>query len=165
MNAQSVEVAVEFFTGAEFPIHQQGQLAMIHQEAKFADVIRGVSETGKAQTFTLDDEKGIVIDGTGAPASLDMTVVVTGSGITAFGKTGQVAVPKEADTVDASGQFMIPGLRDMHVHLNMRPELPAMCLANGVTGVRTMWGWPSELEQREKAEVFVTRIRTERGEF
>jgi len=39
---------------AEFPVHQQGQLAIMHIDAENADVIRGVDPAGKAQTFTLD---------------------------------------------------------------------------------------------------------------
>jgi arylsulfatase len=42
------------FMHAEFPIHQQGQLAIMHIDAENADVIRGVDPAGAAQTFTLD---------------------------------------------------------------------------------------------------------------
>jgi len=42
------------FMHAEFPIHQQGQLAIMHIDAENADVIRGVDPDGQAQTFTLD---------------------------------------------------------------------------------------------------------------
>lgn len=42
------------FMHAEFPIHQQGQLAIMHIDAETADVIRGVDPAGEANTFTLD---------------------------------------------------------------------------------------------------------------
>ncbi|MFC1833186.1 sulfatase-like hydrolase/transferase [Thermodesulfobacteriota bacterium] len=42
------------FMHAEFPIHQQGQLAIMHIDSENADVIRGVDPAGAAQTFTLD---------------------------------------------------------------------------------------------------------------
>lgn len=42
------------FMDAEFPIHQQGQLAIMHGDAEAADIIRGVDPSNAAQTFTLD---------------------------------------------------------------------------------------------------------------
>jgi hypothetical protein len=39
---------------AEFPIHQQGQLAIMHEDAQNADVIRGVDPDTQLQTYTLD---------------------------------------------------------------------------------------------------------------
>jgi len=85
-----------------------------------------------------------VIDATGSPAQPDMTVVVSANRITALGKTGSVAVPKNALITDAKGRFMIPGLWDMHQHTFMRKNklLPLLSLwgniINGVTGVRDM---------------------------
>ncbi len=43
------------FMYAEFPIHQQGQLAIMHIDALEADVIRGVDPERELQTFTLDN--------------------------------------------------------------------------------------------------------------
>ena len=42
------------FMHAEFPIHQQGQLAIMHKDSEDADQVRGVDTAGEAQTFTLD---------------------------------------------------------------------------------------------------------------
>jgi arylsulfatase A-like enzyme len=41
------------FMHAEFPIHQQGQLAIMHGDATAADVIRGSDPSTQLQTFTL----------------------------------------------------------------------------------------------------------------
>jgi arylsulfatase len=43
------------FMHAEFPIHQQGQLAIMHGDATAADVIRGSDPSTQLQTFTLDN--------------------------------------------------------------------------------------------------------------
>ncbi len=43
------------FMHAEFPIHQQGQLAIMSPEAVDADVIRGSDPTSQLQTYTLDN--------------------------------------------------------------------------------------------------------------
>ena len=40
---------------AEFPIHQQGQLAIMHKDPASADVIRGSDPSRQLQTFTLDE--------------------------------------------------------------------------------------------------------------
>jgi arylsulfatase len=42
------------FMHAEYPIHQQGQLAIMGKDSEHADMIRGVDPTLEAQTFTLD---------------------------------------------------------------------------------------------------------------
>jgi arylsulfatase len=42
------------FMNAEFPIHQQGQLALMHADSEDADAIRGMDPEGEAHTYTLD---------------------------------------------------------------------------------------------------------------
>lgn len=46
--------------------------------------------------------------------------------------------------VDGAGKFLIPGLWDMHVHsLKISPQYThPLSIANGITGVREMWGCP-----------------------
>jgi arylsulfatase len=44
------------FMHAEYPIHQQGQLAIMGREMETADIIRGVDASRQQQTFTLDDQ-------------------------------------------------------------------------------------------------------------
>ncbi len=43
------------FVHAEFPIHQQGQLAIMHRDAAAADVIRRSDPSTELQTYTLDN--------------------------------------------------------------------------------------------------------------
>ena len=92
-----------------------------------------------------------VIDATGASAKSDMTVTVSGNHIVALGKTGKVRIPKDAQIVDATGKFIIPGLWDMHAHLSYYGEaaLPLL-VANGVTGVRDVGGELSQIDQWRK---------------
>jgi imidazolonepropionase-like amidohydrolase len=86
-----------------------------------------------------------VIDMTGAPPQPNMTVVITGNRIVALGKSSEISLPQNAIVVDASGKFLIPGLWDMHVHLNyetvhqVEQSLFPLLVANGVTGVRDFW--------------------------
>ena len=64
------------------------------------------------------------------------TVVVEGNRVRAVGRDGQVAVPKNAEVIDARGRTLMPGLWDMHVHLG--PNDGLMHVAAGVTSVRDM---------------------------
>src|SRR5437773_4250495 len=86
-----------------------------------------------------------VIDATGAPAKPEMTVVITGDRIAEIDSVGKVSAPKEAQVVDATGKFLIPGLWDMHVHTSYK-EFLTLFVANGVTGVRDMGGSSEEFE-------------------
>ena len=91
----------------------------------------------------------MVVDATGAAAQPDMTVVITDDRITALGKNAEI--PTNAVVVDATGKFLIPGLWDMHVHWYEKDYLP-LFIANGVTGVRMMAGFPLHHEWRKQIE-------------
>jgi len=94
-----------------------------------------------------------VIDATGAPAKSDMTVVIKGDRIAALGKTARLNVPENAHVVDAKGKFLIPGLWDMHIHLQdlgLGKGYLALFIANGVTGVRVLSGREEYYEWRQE---------------
>jgi len=90
-----------------------------------------------------------IIDVTGGPSKPDMTVILRGDRISDIGKAGEMPVPPDATVVDASGKFLIPGLWDMHVHWYNRDSL-TLFTANGVTGVREMFGNSSLLHWRDE---------------
>ena len=90
-----------------------------------------------------------VIDVTGGSARRDTTVVITGDRITAIGDSANLSVPADAKVIDATGKFLIPGLWDMHVHWYMRDTF-TLFIANGVTGVRQMFGNSDLLRWREQ---------------
>ena len=84
-----------------------------------------------------------VIDMTGGPSRADMTVVIRGNRIASIGPGDSVRIPEDTHQLNAAGKFLIPGLWDMHVHAAWAETLPTfgpLFLANGVTGVREMWG-------------------------
>ena len=70
-------------------------------------------------------------------------------------KIGPIASLREADAqarvYDCTGKYLIPGLWDMHIHdggddSSNRNEYVPLFLANGVTGIRDMWGEPEMLQ-------------------
>jgi predicted amidohydrolase len=84
-----------------------------------------------------------IIDVTGGPSRTNATVVVRGNRIASIGATDSVATPVGAQIVEGRGKFLIPGLWDMHVHAAWRETAEPygeLFVANGVTGVRDMWG-------------------------
>ncbi len=75
------------------------------------------------------------------------TVVITGDRITSVSDAAKFQPPKNARVIDATGQYLIPGLWDMHVHSAFGDWFPGgrdiilpLFIANGVTGVRDMGG-------------------------
>jgi len=93
----------------------------------------------QAQNPPLVFKNVTVIDMTGKPLQAAMTVVIEGNSITKIGTTAKTKIPKNAQVIDASGKFLIPGLWDMHVHLQEKTPFP-LFIANGVLGVRHMGG-------------------------
>ncbi len=82
-----------------------------------------------------------LIDGKGGPAEPAMTVIVQRGRIYSVVGDRRAVLPRGAEVVDARGQYLVPGLWDMHVHLTMEGRTAlAMYLANGITGVRDMGG-------------------------
>jgi Amidohydrolase family len=77
----------------------------------------------------------------------DRTVVVTGDRITSISDAATARPPKNARIIDATGQYLVPGLWDMHVHSAFGDWFPGgrdiilpLFIANGVIGVRDMGG-------------------------
>jgi hypothetical protein len=92
-----------------------------------------------------------VIDTTGGAAKPDMTVVIAGNRIITVAKSDEIRLPKNVETVNANGKFLIPGLWDMHVHWYEKDYLP-LFIANGVTGTRQMYGVPIFQQWRKEIE-------------
>ena len=88
-----------------------------------------------------------VIDGTGAPARDDQTVIISHGKIESVGNAGAASVPKDAQVIDLKDHTVIPGLVGMHDHLfypmgdavfgEMAFSFPRLYLAAGVTTIRT----------------------------
>jgi hypothetical protein len=75
------------------------------------------------------------------------TIVVEGTRISAVGPDGTLALPRDAEVLDAAGKTVLPGLWDMHAHHGFPGpyfELIApLSLAGGITTARDL-GMPTE---------------------
>ncbi|HEY9181278.1 MAG TPA: amidohydrolase family protein [Candidatus Baltobacteraceae bacterium] len=90
-----------------------------------------------------------VIDGTGAPARADQTVVISHGKIAAAGSAARVAIPAGAKIIDGRGYTLTPGFIGTHDHLyyvsggplfvmrEMPYSFPRLYLGAGVTTIRT----------------------------
>jgi hypothetical protein len=103
-----------------------------------------------AATKTLVFSHVTVIDATGAPPQPDKTVVIEGDRIVRISSAQGVPPAENAQTVDARGLFLIPGLWDMHVHVWDANLAFPLFLANGVTAVRNTGGHPEDLQHWRK---------------
>src|SRR6266496_3608953 len=88
-----------------------------------------------------------VIDGTGAVAREDQTIIVSKGKIESVDDASAANVPKDAQVLDLHGYSVIPGLVGMHDHMfypmgngvfgEMAFSFPRLYLAGGVTTIRT----------------------------
>ncbi|MET9494446.1 amidohydrolase family protein [Streptomyces sp. NPDC006552] len=92
-----------------------------------------------------------VIDGSGAPAAPDMTVVIEDGRITGLAPSTRTRLRPGTRTVDLTGKYLMPGLIEAHTHSD-GPEavVPALYVLAGVTSVREMRGQPVHHEWRRK---------------
>lgn len=97
-----------------------------------AELSRGISGS-RAATIALVG--GTMIDGTGRAAVTDASIVIKNGRITAAGPRSQVRIPASATIVDTRGKSILPGLWDMHAHVE-QVEWGPIYLAAGVTSVR-----------------------------
>ena len=82
----------------------------------------------------------VVDPGSGAEEP-DRAIVIDGDRISMVVAADAVPDSPAVRSIDAHGKYVIPGLWDMHVHF-IDPASGKLFVANGVTGVRVMWGNP-----------------------
>ena len=90
-----------------------------------------------------------IIDGTGAPATEDQTIIIDHTRIAAVGPSSSTPIPATAHRMDLPGHTVIPGMVAMHEHLfypsgegipiynEQAYSFPRLYLAAGVTTART----------------------------
>jgi len=78
----------------------------------------------------MDDRHGVFRD--------DMVVVIAAGRISFLSPDTQAIIPEGARVIEGRGRYLIPGLWDMHIHLQGNESFLPLLLANGVLGVREM---------------------------
>jgi imidazolonepropionase-like amidohydrolase len=120
--------------------------------------VRVVSQETPSQGGTVAFSKVNVVPMDSERLLLNQTVIVRDGLIAQVGDQGAVAIPVDAQVIEAAGLYLMPGLVDMHVHVKEENEL-LLFVANGVTAVRDMWGttgmqlwlgFPDQLDLRNR---------------
>jgi enamidase len=117
---------------------------LLSAQTQFSDTVRGFIKVD-APVVALTNVR--VIDGTGAPARANQTIIIRNGTIEAVGDTVSVTPPAGATTLDLAGRSVIPGLVMVHEHLyypagpgvygQLGESFIRLYLAGGVTTMRT----------------------------
>src|SRR4029453_11556484 len=78
-----------------------------------------------------------IIDGSGAAPIESGRIVIERARIARIGRATEIPVPAGAETVDLSGRTVIPGLIDLHFHIENDPKLAEL-------SPRTFWSFARE---------------------
>jgi imidazolonepropionase-like amidohydrolase len=84
-----------------------------------------------------------VIDVLNGKVDQDQTITISARRISSIEPANRAHIPTSARVIDGRGKFAVPGLWDMHVHLDS-PAIAAL-VSRGITGVRDMGNSPREL--------------------
>jgi imidazolonepropionase-like amidohydrolase len=113
--------------------------------------------TGKSDTTQFVIKGGTLLDVRNGRQIRDSVILVEKGRIKKVGDASNTEIPTDAEVIDASGKWVIPGLFDMHVHGSARQDVPlSLYVANGITAVRDMGGNITSLR--------LTRKKIESGE-
>jgi hypothetical protein len=117
------------------PDHMASRKSTICLLAVTATLGANVSLTPQTRALAITRVNVVdVIDGRIVPNS---TVTISGDTIVSVTQNG--APPADGGAVDGQGKFLIPGLWDMHAHVEgTRESSLQLYVANGVTGIRDM---------------------------
>jgi imidazolonepropionase-like amidohydrolase len=88
-----------------------------------------------------------LIDGSGAPPIERARVVIDGERVLRVGAADKIAVPANAEMIDLAGRTVIPGLIDVHFHIEDDPKLALRQLSHGVTSFRDPGQWEEKFEE------------------
>ena len=106
-----------------------------------------------------------LVDGTGAPALSDATVVFSGGRILAAGASATTPVPAGSRIIDGEGRTLLPGMVGTHSHLftgwgepvqlwrGTAVTFPRLYLAAGTTSLRTTGAVDALADLKEKGRI------------
>ena len=145
-------IAAVVVTGA--PIDQsqeslkrQQKLAYFADEARIDELVFQLSEKYRAQNVAIQDVN--LISMTEGRAIPHQTVIVRKGRISQVGPSPSIKAPSGMRVINGNGNYLVPGLTDMHVHEFVSSSQQLLNLMEGVTTIRDMDGFPWTLRMRE----------------
>lgn len=90
---------------------------MLRRLAVATALAGGLALAGAAGAETLLLKNFTLIDGTGGAARPGSSMLVTDGRIIWVGAASEASAPADAQTVDLTGKYVMPGIIDLHIHL------------------------------------------------
>ena len=103
------------------------------------------AQTVQTRGLVLDNVR--IVDGSDTAPIENGRIVIEGDLIASVGRAAQVGVPTGAETIDLSGRTVIPGLIDLHFHIENDPKLALRQLSHGITAFRDPGQWDEKFEE------------------
>jgi imidazolonepropionase-like amidohydrolase len=128
------------------PRPEQVALHALQLEAQVASILRTLEAEAPKDFVVLRDVQ--VVDPAAASVTAGQTVIVRNGRIAWIGPVTDEPTTEGAFVVNGGGSYLAPGLVDMHIHSG-RVDQRLLTLANGVTSVRDMDGFPWILRLRD----------------
>lgn len=110
-----------------------------------ASIVLSGGSSFQARSLVLENAR--VIDGSGAPPIELARIVIEDGRIARIGSPSTVSLPAQAETVDLSGKTIVPGLIDLHFHIENDPRLALRQLSHGVTAFRDPGQWNEKFDE------------------
>jgi imidazolonepropionase-like amidohydrolase len=108
-------------------------------------VLGQVTTSSQTPTLILDNIR--IVDGSGAPPIERGRIVIEGSRIVRVGTADAVPIRSGEETIDLGGATAIPGLIDLHFHIENDPKLALRQLSHGVTAFRDPGQWDEKFAE------------------
>ena len=103
------------------------------------------AQTAEMRGIALDNVR--IIDGSGAAPIENGRIVIERGRITRVGRAPEISAPAGAEMVDLSGRTVIPGLIDLHFHIENDPKLALRQLSHGITAFRDPGQWDEKFDE------------------
>jgi imidazolonepropionase-like amidohydrolase len=105
---------------------------------------------------------GVLIDGSGADPASDTTILISDGKVEKLGHRDRVPLPRGCQVLDVSGQTVMPGMMDLHVHLILGEQdlaIPSVGLAFGLADPWPLRGIKGLAYARRALEAGFTALR------
>jgi imidazolonepropionase-like amidohydrolase len=105
---------------------------------------------------------GTLIDGSGADPVKNTVVLISGDRVEQVTTTDQAKLPRDCQVLDVAGQTVMPGMMDLHVHLNLGEHdlaIPSVGLAFGLAEPWALRGIKGYAYARRALEAGFTTLR------
>jgi len=103
-------------------------------------IANGQTQTEQALSSTKVITGATIINGAGRPVK-DAVILIEGTRITHVGTRSSTKIPRGAERIDARGKYVIPGLADMHNHLDDGTFNPRPDQSDYQRNLKVMLGW------------------------